>query len=112
MDFLDKDLAVLVGGTLADVHKSALSQGTIIETSKWFDPDDSQAANAIKNVYKNYKSFTVNAKKLGFKNRKNFSLDKMTEELGIILERTLPDFPKQIELNLPKLNLPKLQTNG
>ena len=112
LDFLDKDLAVLVGGTLTDVHKSALSQGTIIENSKWFEPDDSQAANAIKNVYKNYKSFTVNAKKLGFKNRKNFSLDKMTEELGIILERTLPDFPKQIELNLPKLNLPKLQTNG
>ena len=112
LDFLDKDLAILVGGTLTDVHKSALSQGTIIETSKWFTPDDGQAANAIKNVYKNYKNFTINAKKLGFKNRTNFSLDKMTEELGIILERTLPDFPKQIELNLPKLNLPKLQTNG
>tara|TARA_R110000868_G_scaffold224868_1_gene477061 strand:+ start:5392 stop:6681 length:1290 start_codon:yes stop_codon:yes gene_type:complete len=112
LDFLDKDLAILVGGTLTDVHKSALSQNTIIETSKWFTPDDGQAANAIKNVYKNYKNFTINAKKLGFKNRTNFSLDKMTEELGIILERTLPEFTKQIELNLPKLNLPKLQTNG
>lgn len=112
LDFLDSNLTSLIAGTLTDVHKSALTKGTIIEKSKWFTPDDVLVANAFKDVHKNYKSFLVKAKKLGYKNKINFSLEKMSEELGLILENTLPDFPKKIELNLPELNLPKLQTNG
>ena len=39
----------------------------------------------------------------------NFSWDKMKELVGDVLDKNIPDFPKQVELELPKLNLPKLQ---
>ena len=35
----------------------------------------------------------------------------MTERLREILDKNLPKFPKQVELKLPDLELPKLQTN-
>jgi hypothetical protein len=37
------------------------------------------------------------------KNKKKFTLNKMTDELQNILDIHLPEFPKQIELKLPKL---------
>jgi hypothetical protein len=33
----------------------------------------------------------------------------MKEEIGILLDEKLPEFPKQIELKLPSLQLPKLE---
>ena len=33
----------------------------------------------------------------------------MTKLLGEILDESLPEFPKQVELELPKLDLPKLK---
>jgi len=32
----------------------------------------------------------------------------MVEVLGNLLDKNVPEFPKQVELNLPKLELPKL----
>ena len=42
-------------------------------------------------------------------NKNEFSLDKMTELLGTLLESNVPEFPKQVQLSLPKLELPKLK---
>ena len=33
----------------------------------------------------------------------------MKELVGEILDKNIPEFPKQVELNMPKLNLPKLE---
>ena len=33
----------------------------------------------------------------------------MKELVGNILDKNIPEFPKQMELKLPKLELPKLQ---
>tara|TARA_R110000744_G_scaffold177425_1_gene296267 strand:- start:18 stop:239 length:222 start_codon:yes stop_codon:yes gene_type:complete len=54
-------------------------------------------------VYKNYKHYTLNAKKLGIVNKSKFSLDAMTQKLGKILDQYVPEFPKQVKLELPKL---------
>ena len=40
--------------------------------------------------------------------KKNFSWEKMNEFFQQELSETLPEFPKRVELNLPKLNVPKL----
>ena len=36
-------------------------------------------------------------------NRAKFSLDAMTRELGKILDKYVPEFPKEVALKLPKL---------
>ena len=109
MDFLDKEFAVLIGGQLTNVDKSAASKNIILEESLWFTPNDGEVANAYKKVHKEYKKFLTNAKRLGHKNRTNFNYENMVEKLGSILKDNLPNIPKQVELNIPKLTLPKLK---
>ena len=36
----------------------------------------------------------------------------MKSLLSSILEKSIPEFPKEIKLELPKLELPKLENNG
>lgn len=109
VDFLDKDLSILVGGELKPLHKSSIAEEVLVEGSSWFFPYDNHAIAAMKELHKNYDKYRVNARKLGYKNRTNFSFEKMTESLDKLLVKYLPEFPKQIELKLPKLNLPKLE---
>ena len=52
---------------------------------------------------KKYKDYQEKAKRLAFRNKQNFSLDKMTETLNETLIKYVPEFPKHIELKLPKL---------
>ena len=54
-------------------------------------------------MYKNYNQHTLNAKKLGVVNKSKFSLDAMTKKLGNLLDKYVPEFPKQVKLELPKL---------
>jgi len=109
IDFLDRELSILVGGELKPLHKSSVQEEVLVEDSSWFFPYDNHAMAAMKEVQKNYDKYRVNAKKLGYKNRTNFSFEKMKEALNEILTNHVPVFPKQIELMLPKLNLPKLE---
>ena len=44
--------------------------------------------------------------------RRNFNYEKMVETLSDLMVRYVPDMPKQVELTLPKLNLPKLKKIG
>ena len=54
-------------------------------------------------IYENYKDSAEKAKRLAYKNKQNFSFEKMTEVLGELLTKYVPNFPKQVELKLPKL---------
>jgi glycosyltransferase involved in cell wall biosynthesis len=112
IDFLDKDAAVLVGGELKPIHKSAVVANMLIEDSHWFAPNDGQAGYALKEVFENYKKYIPLAKKQANISKSKFSLDKMTERLGNILNEKTQPVPKFIPLSLPKLNqleLPKLK---
>jgi len=103
IDFLPSEFAGLVGGTLNNVHHSAHVPNVILHNSQWFKPDDNQVGHAFNDVFEKYKNYQEKAKRLAFRNKQNFSLDKMTEKLGDILKQYTPGFPKQIELKLPKL---------
>lgn len=109
IDFLNRDMALLVGGTLTQVDKSAVVKNVILPEGTWFTPDDAQVGSAYKAVVKNYKKIILLAKKQGHINRTKFSFDAMKELLGEKLNKYLPDFPKQVQLSLPKLSLPKLK---
>jgi len=111
LDFMDKELSILLGGELTPVHPSAANQ-YLIKESQWFSPDPIHIGHFLKDVYENYKNYTVKAKKLGTKNKNEFSREKMAEKIDLILNQHLPEFPKQVQLKLPqlkKIELPKIK---
>jgi len=103
LDFLTKNLAVLLDGELQNVEKGAVPDDMLTEGAQWFTVSYQQTSAVMKDVYKNYRKYTLNAKKLGVVNRSKFSLDAMTQKLGKILDKYVPEFPKEVQLNLPKL---------
>ena len=103
LDFLPKNLAILLDGQLTRVEGGSVPDDMLVEGSQWFTVNYQQASAVIKDVYKNYRKYTLNAKKLGMVNKSKFSLDAMTKELGKILDKYVPEFPKEVKLNLPKL---------
>lgn len=108
-DFLDPNYSSLVGGVLENVHPSAANKDMILTEAKWFKADSIDVGKAYKNVFKHYGKVLPNSRKLGHNNRKNFSLDKMTETLGMILDDRLPKFASKVELNIPSITLPKIK---
>ena len=109
IDFLDKEFNYLVNGTLTDVHTSAVVEKMILKESKWFTPNDSDTGNSFTQVVQHYKKYSELAKRQGYKSRNNFSTEKMRESLESLFDTNIPEFPKQVDLKLPTLQLPKLQ---
>ena len=101
LDFL-KNGAVLLEGELKEVHPSAQNQ-FIIQGSKWFYVNYSNAINKLRDIYKNYNTYKTFAFQLGKQNKQNFSLDKMTKEFDTILTQYVPTIKQFIPLNLPIL---------
>ena len=107
MDFIEPEYSVVLGGKLENVDASAANQWLLKET-QWFRVDYGQAKKALKDVYDNYKKFTVGGKRQGHFIKENYSYDKMKELVGNILDANLPEFAKEIKLNLPNITAPKL----
>lgn len=109
VDFLKPEFTTFISGTLEPVHSSAAADKVLLRESQWFKPDDIHVGRTFKEVVDNYEKYKVSAKRLGHINRTNFSFTKMVETLDNILTQNLPEFPKQVQLTLPKLELPKLK---
>lgn len=101
-DFLPIDKAILIGGTLTDVHESA-QDNFIINGSKWFTANYNELSEVLALTIKDYEMFLERSKNLMIENREKFSIDKMVE----VFESYLTPFaskPKESKLILPKLN--------
>lgn len=112
MDFLDKEGAVLIGGELKNVHESAAWENILLKDASWFAPDPQQCLNAMIAVFFDYTKFKNNAYSLANKNRKNFSYEAIQKRTWELLDKYVPEFPKQMQLKLPalkKIELPKLK---
>ena len=113
MDFLHKEYSFLLGGELENVHPSAAVDKMLLKESKWFKPDDGQVGTALRESFKNYKDFFKRSRKHKKYTEDNFSFNKMQELVDSILTDNVPEFAQQVELNLPKLKLPKInKING
>jgi len=109
LDFLDKEFTYLLPGQLHQLHPSSVVDKMLIKESGWFQPDDQAVMKMWKEVYENYKDYEVPAKRQAHKAKEQFSMQKMTEMLGKIIEEK---FPKVMPLKLPtlkKIELPKLK---
>tara|TARA_R100001509_G_C4882693_1_gene220698 strand:- start:2494 stop:3786 length:1293 start_codon:yes stop_codon:yes gene_type:complete len=108
VDFLHKNNVTLIPGELENVHKSA-ANNWLIEDAKWFKPSAPHIGQSFMDIFKKYKLHNKKSQKQINYVKNNFSWDKMKELVDNILEANIPEFPKQVELNMPKLNLPKLK---
>ena len=102
LDFLNKN-AVLLDGNMEKVQKGSFPDDFFVEGMEWFTVNYKKASDTFRKIYRSYKKYTPNAKRLANHNYKTFSLDMMTKELGILLDKYVPEFPKQVKLELPKL---------
>ena len=107
-EFLDPNFTVALKGELKPVGASAINDW-VIAGSQWFNVDYGQVGYYFKDVFENYKNYTDGAKRQAFKSKNEFSWDKMFEKVDQTLTQHIPEFPKEVELQLPKLQLPKLQ---
>ena len=108
MDFLDPKFIGAVGGTLTKVDPSAAVKDMILAESEWFSPNHGEIGHSLKDMFENYKNYTDGAKRQAYKSKEEFNWEKMKEKLSLKLDEIIPEFPKQMELKLPKLNLPSL----
>lgn len=108
VDFLDKDKSILIGGTLENVHQSATVKDMILKDAKWFKPNDGETARAYKETFKHYKKYLIPAKQQRARTNKEFTLNHMFTLVDNRLKELLPEFPQEVELKLPELELPKL----
>lgn len=112
MDFLRQDDAVLVGGELKNVHPSSVWENVIMAESQWFAPDPQQCVNAMAAVFLDYSPFKNRAYNTADRNRKQFSYESIQKRTWELLDKYVPEFPKQVPLILPKLKkveLPSLK---
>jgi glycosyltransferase involved in cell wall biosynthesis len=111
MDFLNPEFTTLIGGQLANVHPSAANQ-FLLQEGKWFSPDHGQIGHFLKDMFENYKKYEVGGKRQAHYSKTNFSWELMKEKVDEILDKNIPEFPKEAKLKLPtmkKIELPKLQ---
>ena len=103
MDFLSQTDSLLLGGELIDVPKSQHWKDIIIEGSKWFNVNETQAYKSMNYCFENYDDVKQKALNLMKINRDKFTLDKMSKKLDEIIKPFIDKVPTQVGLNLPKL---------
>ena len=109
LDFLDKEMSVLLPGQLTQIHPSAVVQNMLIPESSWFTVDYKKAADVLEDIFKNSKKYSEGAKRQSYRSRTEFSLEKMGEKLIELIDNKIP---KSVELKLPqlkKIELPQLK---
>ena len=100
-DFLPMDKAIMIGGTLTDVHESTVDN-FILKNSKWFTANYNEFAEVLKLVKKDYQEFKEKSQSLREENKEKFSLNNMKEVFSNLL-KPYTNKPKEHKLVLPKL---------
>ena len=100
-DFLPMDKAIMIGGSLTQVHESAVDT-FILKDAKWFTANYNEVVGVLKLVYDDYQQFKDKAELLRIENSEKFSLEKMMDKFKDILS-PFSVVPKETKLVLPKL---------
>jgi len=110
-DFLNPEFTTMLPGQLTNVHPSA-ANNWLLKESQWISVDTQQAVNAMVDIFNDYKKYLDGAKRQAYRSKNEFSWDKMKDKTDELLTKYIPEFPKEVKLQLPKLKkieLPKLQ---
>jgi len=108
IDFLKPEYHTLLPGGLTPVDRSAVNDW-ILKESQWFTVNYQYAAQVFKHIVDNYKDYFEKSRK-GVKYLKdNFSIEAMDTKFAEILNKYEARVPETVQIQMPKLNLPKLQ---
>ena len=102
IDFLDPEFTTLMSGELKEIHKSA-SNDWLIKEAKWFNVEHGEIGFYLRDIFEHYKKYIPLGRKQAHRSRTQFSFEKMKDLLGSRLEELIPEFPKEVKLQLPKL---------
>ena len=102
-DFLKEDAIIELKGNLEPIHKSVQWDKILIKDSKWFTVDYGYAIAVMKDVFKDYKKYVEKCRSHSHYSKTTFSFEKMKERINEITSKYIPEFPKQVALQLPKL---------
>jgi glycosyltransferase involved in cell wall biosynthesis len=115
LDFLQNDFTLLLQGALTNVHPSAQQKDMILAESQWFQPNPQEIHRAYKEIFDNYKTWVIKAKRQGYYSRTYFAFENMKAKIIEILDKNVK-IVEEVALNLPKLKkienkqkLPKLK---
>ena len=103
LDFLSDKDSLLMSGFLKEVPKSMLWGKIIVEPSKWYNVNEADVVRKLRMFHKKHILIAKKAKRLGKKNRREFSLKAMAIEFNKILDEVLTSIPSPVSLKLPKL---------
>lgn len=101
IDFLKH--ATLLPGQMTKIHPSAADQ-FLMKDTEWFTVDYGYAAMVLRDCVDNYKTYLEKGKRQAYVAREAFNLELMANEFVDIVDSALNSVPKQVQLNLPKLN--------
>ena len=100
-DVLLESNSMFIGGTIKQVHPSAVQDRIILPQASWFTVDPQQAIAGLKDVYINYGRWRAAAEKEKQYVLTNFTLDHMGEKIKNLIvqraERALQEMPKEPE---------------
>jgi len=102
LDFLSSSAVTFLDGELIDVHKSALVKNIFVEKAKWFKVDYEKAKIKLRYIFEHYNKVFERSKKQS-NYIKQFTLEKMTEELSDMLKQYISEERELILPELPKL---------
>ena len=101
-DFLNPEFTTMLPGQLTNVHPSAANQW-LLKESQWFSVDTGHTGTTIKDMFEDYKKYIDGAKRQAYKSKNEFSWGKMKDKVDELFTQYIPEFPKQIQIQLPKL---------
>jgi glycosyltransferase involved in cell wall biosynthesis len=107
-EFLSSDFTTLMSGDLRPVHQSVVNEWFIKE-AQWFNVNTGEVGKYLKDIFENYKPYKEKANRQAYRSRTKFSWGKMVDQVDAVLTTRIPEFPKEIKLELPKFQLPKLE---
>lgn len=107
VDFLNPVFHTFIPGELTEIDKSAVWNGVLVEGSKWFTVNYTEASKILADVFKNYKRYKYESIKF-LNHVHKWSLDAMGEKLVNIIESNT-SVPERMELKLPPIELPKIK---
>ena len=110
-DLLNRNFIVPVPGKEMEIPKSA-TNSWIVDGGKWYEANLDIAGQKMLEVWKNYSKFTTKAKQQQKYATSKFTIEKMDEKIAEYMEKADKAVPQKVQLQLPKLELPKLQKIG
>lgn len=108
-DFLNPTHTTLLPGELHNLDGSSIVKDILMKEFQWFGVNQNSTMSVMADVFKNYKPYKEGAVKQAKKSKSEFSFEKMVEQLDTYLTKYAPKPIEQIQLQLPKLQLPKLK---